>query len=314
MVKLFGNFNVMIKRTLCIESPCHLKCSNLQLVVSYKHIKGLEDRADKTVPIEDIGILVLEHPQITITHFLLDSLVANNVAVVTCNNTHHPSGLLMPLESNTLQSERFRAQIDATEPLKKQLWQQTIKAKITNQAAVLQQYNINHKQLTNLANDVKSGDANNAEATAAAYYWQHLFPAAWQFVRHREGPPPNNLLNYGYAIIRASMARALVGAGLLPTLGIFHKNKYNAYCLADDMMEPYRPFVDAIVRGIINQTSQVQTLTPQFKNTLLSLPTLDVTINNDKSPLMIAMQRTAASLAKCYYGEQRKIVYPTFTK
>jgi CRISPR-associated protein Cas1 len=300
----------MIKRTLCIESPCFLKCSNEQLVVSYSNVKGLEDRADRTVPIEDIGMLVLEHQQISITHYLLDKLVANNVAVITCNNTHHPTGLLMPLESNTLQSERFRAQVDATEPLKKQLWQQTVKAKITNQAAVLNKWNIKHKLLINLADDVKSGDTGNCEATAAAFYWQNIMPIAWQFFRRREGPPPNNLLNYGYAIVRACMARAIVGAGLLPTLGIFHRNRYNAYCLADDIMEPYRPFVDIIVRGIIDETSHVESLTPEFKNRLLKIPTVDVLMNGEKSPLMVAMGRTAASLAKCYAGEQRKILYP----
>jgi CRISPR-associated protein Cas1 len=136
-------------------------------------------------------------------------------------------------------------------------------------------------------------------------------PIAWQFFRKREGPPPNNLLNYGYAIVRATMARAIVGAGLLPTLGIFHRNRYNAYCLADDIMEPYRPFVDIIVRSIIDETSHVETLTAELKNKLLQIPTVDVLMNEEKSPLMVAMQRTAASLAKCYAGEQRKILYPT---
>ena len=300
----------MIKRTLCIETPCHLKCNNQQLVVSYSHIKGLEDRADKTVPIEDIGMLVLEHQQITITHYLLDKLLANNVALVTCNDTHHPTGLLLPLESHTLQSERFRAQIAATEPLKKQLWQQTVKSKISNQAAVFKKWNLPHQQLINLSTSVKSGDADNNEAVAAAYYWQRLLPPAWQFFRNREGPPPNNLLNYGYAIIRAGMARAIVGAGLLPTLGIFHRNRYNAYCLADDIMEPYRPFVDMIVRSIIDKTSVVDHLTPDIKVQLLKIPTIDVLLEEDTSPLMIAMQRTATSLARCYAGEHRKLLYP----
>ena len=152
---------------------------------------------------------------------------------------------------------------------------------------------------------------DNGEAVAAAYYWQNLLPAAWQFYRRREGPPPNNLLNYGYAIVRAGMARAIVGAGLLPTLGIFHRNRYNAFCLADDMMEPYRPFVDLIVRSIIDKTSNVDTITPELKAQLLKIPTVDVFLYDDTSPLMIAMQRTAASLAKCYMGEQRKILYPT---
>lgn len=300
----------MIKRTLCIESPCHLHCQNEQLVVSYARVKGMEEVPDKTVPIEDIGMLLLEHQQITITHYLLDKLAANNSAVITCNGQHHPSGLLMPLEGHTLQSERFRFQIEATEPLKKQLWQQTIKAKIHNQAMVLEKWQLPNQLMLNLKQTVKSGDSDNHEAQASAYYWKHLFPPAWQFFRHREGPPPNNLLNYGYAIIRATMARALAGAGLLPALGIFHRNRYNAYCLADDIMEPYRPFVDVIVRGIIDQTSHITELNRDLKNQLLKLPTLDVEIEDEKSPLFVATQRTAASLAKCFAGQQRKIAYP----
>jgi CRISPR-associated protein Cas1 len=302
----------MIKRTICIENPCHLKCRNDQLVVSYEHIKGYGDRAEKTVPIEDIGMLILEHQQITLSHYLLDKLIANNTAVITSNETHHPSGLFLSLESHTLQSERFAAQIEATEPLKKQLWQQTVKAKITNQAAVLERWKIANSYLKNAAQSVKSGDADNNEAKAAAYYWSHLFPGAWQFFRKREGPPPNNLLNYGYAIIRASMARALAGAGLLPTLGIYHRNRYNAYCLADDIMEPYRPFVDVVVRSIVDTTSAVDALTPGLKVQLLKLPSTDVLLDEETSPLMVAMQRTATSLAKCYSGEQRKILYPYF--
>jgi len=166
--------------------------------------------------------------------------------------------------------------------------------------------------MLNAAANVKSGDSDNDEAKAAAYYWSHLFPPAWQFFRKREGPPPNNLLNYGYAILRATVARAIAGAGLLPTLGIFHRNRYNAYCLADDIMEPYRPFVDVIVRSIIDKTSAVDALSKEHKVQLLALPTIDVMLNKETSPLMIAAQRTAASLAQCYAGEQRKILYPAF--
>jgi CRISP-associated protein Cas1 len=301
----------MIKRTICIQTPCHLKCNNNQLVLSYSHVKGLEDRADKTVPIEDIGVLILEHQQITLTHYLLDALVNNNVAVITCNDTHHPTGMLLPLEGNTVQSERFRYQIDASAPLKKQLWQQTVAAKITNQAAVFKHWNIKNKLLLNLADAVKSGDTDNVEGTAAVHYWQNLFPPAWLFYRKREGLPPNNLLNYGYAIIRAAMARAIVGAGLLPTLGIFHRNRYNAYCLADDIMEPYRPFVDMVVRTIVNETSHVETLTQDFKVRLLKVLETDVLLDGNKSPLLVAMERTATSLVRCYAGEQRKVLYPT---
>ncbi len=300
----------MIKRTVCISTPCLLRYQDDQMKVKYDHVKGYEHLPEKSVPIEDIGVLVLEHQQITLTHYLLDKLVQNNTAVITCDQKMHPSGMLLNLEGNTIQSERFRAQIEATEPLKKQLWQQTVQAKIANQAAVLDQWAINSNRLKTLQKTVKSGDTDNHEAQAAAYYWSHLFPEIWQFFRKREGPPPNNLLNYGYAILRAMVARAIVGSGLLPTLGIFHRNRYNAFCLADDIMEPYRPFVDVIVRKIIDETSAVDNLTQELKAKLLWLPAADVLIDGNKSPLMVATQRTAASLARCFAGEQRKIIYP----
>ena len=300
----------MIKRTLCISTPCLLRFQDGQMKVQYSHVKGYEELPEKSVPIEDIGVLLLEHQQITITHYLLDKLVQNNIAVITCNEKMHPTGMLLNLEGNTIQSERFRAQIEATEPLKKQLWQQTVQAKINNQAAVLSQWKIKNAYLLNLKKGVKSGDTNNYEAQAAAYYWKNLFPDAWQFFRKREGPPPNNLLNYGYAILRAMVARAIVGSGLLPTLGIFHRNRYNAYCLADDIMEPYRPFVDVIVRSIVDETSAVDVLTQPLKIKLLNLPAVDVQMDGNTSPLMVATQRTAASLARCFAGEQRKILYP----
>jgi len=301
----------MIKRTICIENPAHLKCRNDQLVVSFNGIKGMEAVPEKTAPIEDIGILVLEHQQITISHYLLDRLLQNNAALVTCNATHHPSGMLLNLDGNTVQSERFRAQIEASEPLKKQLWQQTVKAKIFNQAKLLGKYNIPAEMLKTYSQTVRSGDADNNEAKAAAYYWKNLFPPAWMFYRKRDGAPPNNLLNYGYAILRACVARALVGSGLLPTLGIFHRSRYNAFCLADDIMEPYRPFVDAVVRSIIDKTSHVETLTQEFKVQLLKIPATDVLLEDETSPLLVAVQRTAASLARCFLGEEKKLLYPT---
>lgn len=308
----------MIKRTLCIESPAHLKCRNDQLVVSFIGIKGMparsgtdgEDVPEKTVPVEDIGILILEHHQITISHYLLDRLLLNNTAVVTCNATHHPTGMFLNLDGNTLQSERFRAQVNAAEPLKKQIWQQTVKAKITNQANLLVKYNVPAETLKRYSENVRSGDADNNEAKAAAYYWKNLFPPAWLFYRKRDGAPPNNLLNYGYAILRAAIARALVGSGLLPTLGVFHRNRYNAYCLADDIMEPYRPFVDAVVRGIVDETSHVEALTTELKVQLLKIPAMDVKIEDGRSPLLVAVQRTTASLAKFFMGETKKVIYP----
>ena len=220
--------------------------------------------------------------------------------------------MLLNLDGHTLQSQRYKAQIEATIPLKKQLWQQTVMAKIENQAALLRRESTEYKLMNTYARKVKSGDSTNNEAKAAAYYWKRLFPDFLQFTRYREGPPPNNLLNYGYSILRAIVARSLVGSGLLPTLGIFHRNQYNAYCLADDLMEPYRPFVDNIVCNIVRMNGKFLEMTPAMKKDLLSIPVIDVTIENRKSPLMIAVQRTTASLAKCFEGSARKLVYPEF--
>lgn len=295
----------MIKRTLYFGNPAYLKTRQEQLLVE------LEDDGEvKTIPIEDIGLIVLDNQQITITQSVLAKLLCNNTAVVTCDQTHHPVGLLLNLDGHTLQSQKFKAQIEATVPLKKQLWQQTVSAKIWNQAQLLKTQREDPKFLMELSRNVKSGDSENAEATAASHYWKKVFPDFLSFKREREGKPPNNLLNYGYAILRAIVARSLVGSGLLPTLGIFHRNQYNAYCLADDIMEPYRPYVDKVVCEIIRMNGQFLELGPGFKKQLLGIPAMDVVIGDQKSPLMNAVQRTSASLVKCFEGSQRKILYP----
>ena len=295
----------MIKRTLYFGNPAYLKTANEQLVIEM-HDSG----ETKAAPIEDIGILILDHQQITITQALLAKLLANNTAVITCNHTHHPTGLMLNLDGNSLQSQHFQAQIEASVPLKKQLWQQTISAKIQNQAALLALQREENKLLLNYAATVKSGDSENHEAKAAAYYWKRIFPDFLEFRRDREGAPPNNLLNYGYALLRALVARNLVASGLLPTLGIHHRNQYNAYCLADDIMEPYRPYVDKVVCQIIRGNGRFLEMTPSMKKDLLAIPAMDVIIDEQKSPLMIAVQRTTASLVKCFEGKARKLLYP----
>lgn len=339
----------MIKRTLYFGNPAYLSMRNAQLVIHLPDANGMDDRTDNnTIPIEDIGIVLLDHKQITITHGLLEALLANNAAVITCDSNRMPVGLLLPLSGNTTQSERFQAQIDASQPLTKQLWQQTIQSKIENQAYVLgTTRQVVVKNMLAWVDIVKSGDSNNLEARAAAYYWANMFPLIPEFRRGREGVPPNNLLNYGYAILRAVVARSLMASGLLPTLGIHHHNRYNAYCLADDIMEPYRPFVDKLVVEItdnllkdnphsVNKFQQrspsydiaanelpvyetietkdksIYELSKEIKAKLLTIPVLDVMINNQRSPLMIAVGLTTASLAKCYLGESRKILYPSF--
>jgi CRISPR-associated protein Cas1 len=295
----------MIKRTLYFGNPAYLKTKDEQLVFESTDTGEL-----KIVPIEDIGVLILDHQQITISQALIAKLLFNNVALITCDNSHHPTGLLLNLDGNTLQSAKFQAQIEATAPLKKQLWQQTVSCKINNQAAMLESVRVAAKNMRNWAAEVKSGDSENHEAVAAAYYWKNIFPIFPAFKRERFGQPPNNLLNYGYAILRAVVARNIVASGMLPTLGIFHKNQYNAYCLADDIMEPYRPFVDKVVVNIVNLNGNFLELTPSMKKDLQNIPAMDVMINEEKSPLMVAVQKTTASLAKCFEGKQRKILYP----
>lgn len=308
----------MIKRTLCFNNPAYLSLKNEQLVIKLPQVEKNDELPDtfkadavKTIPIEDIGVVVLDNKQITITQGLMEALLDNNCAVITCDKSHLPVGLFLPLCGNTILNERFRQQLDALLPLKKQLWQQTVQAKIGNQAAVLKKYrDVEIGNMLKWKSDVRSGDPDNLEGRAAAYYWKNMFPEVEDFTRDRDGVSPNNLLNYGYAILRAVVARSLVASGLLPTLGIHHHNRYNAYCLADDIMEPYRPYVDELVVGYTDEYGYPDELTPDIKRVMLSIPVLDVRINGQRSPLMLAAGQTAASLARCFSGENRKLVYP----
>ena len=308
----------MIKRVLCFENPARLSLRLEQIVVELTAVVNnpnvpeiAQKMGTKTIPIEDVGVVVLDNRQITITHALIDALLENNCAIITCNEKHLPVGLMLPLDGHNLQNERFREQINASEPLKKQMWQQTVTAKILGQAHVLGTQHIEHNNMLKWAKDVRSGDTDNMEARAAAYYWRNVF-GDQDFIRAQEGLPPNNLLNYGYSIVRAMMARALVAAGLLPTLGIHHHNRYNAYCLADDIMEPYRPFVDEMVLTMIKQGMVGEDITTAQKIQLLGLCTADVHIEGHRRPMMLAIQTTAQSVQKCYSGEARKIIYPNW--
>jgi CRISPR-associated protein Cas1 len=308
----------MIKKTLYFGNPAYLSLKSEQLVIKLPEVEkndalpeSFKRNSEKSLPVEDLGVVVLDHKQITITHGLIEKLLDNNVAIITCDNRRMPVGLMLPLCGNTTQNERFRDQLSASEPLKKQLWQQTIKAKIANQAEVLSRYrSCNIRNMTRWANEVRSGDPDNFEARAAAYYWSEAFPKVENFTRDREGVVPNNLLNYGYAILRAITARALVSSGLLPTLGIQHHNRYNAYCLADDIMEPYRPFVDQVVFEMADKENIPEELTIEHKAQLLRIPDMDVMINGRMSPLMLAVAQTTASLYQCFDGSTRKIKYP----
>lgn len=331
----------MIKRTLYFGNPAYLSFKDSQLVIKLPEVvkndtlpKVFKTSAIKTIPIEDIGIVVLDNYQITITQGLLAALSENNAVIINCDFKHLPFSITLPMAAHNSYTEKLRFQIEASVPLKKNLWQQTIVAKINNQAALLEKIGIDAARMHYLAGIVKSGDIENCEGRAAAYYWKVIFEGDSEkdnatqcrgdlesyrqlnkgdsFKRHRYGEPPNNLLNYGYAILRGVVARSLVASGLLTALGIHHRNKYNAYCLADDIMEPYRPLVDELVLQIASEEDDLEKLTPAIKRKLLQIPAIDIFIDGQKSPLMVGMKRTTASLMQCFEGESRKLIYPEF--
>ncbi|WP_026715504.1 type II CRISPR-associated endonuclease Cas1 [Flavobacterium daejeonense] len=290
----------MLKKTILIENKTSLSTKNQQLVLK-------TELKEKTIPIEDIGFLVLDHPEIYISIPSMNLLVENNTSVIICNKNHLPNGMFLNLNSHHIQQEIFKNQINASLPLKKQLWQQTITEKITNQGILLQKITSKKNNFDFLASKVLSGDSSNMEGVAANFYWKVFFEQ--DFKRERFGDYPNNFLNYGYAILRAATARALSGSGLLNTLGIHHKSKYNAFALADDIMEPFRPIVDEKVAEIM-QNFDNQELNTTIKSELLQLLTRTVYFKDEKSPLMVALQKTASSLQQCYTGERKKIKYP----
>jgi len=280
----------------------------MQMKISFSEEENLEDG---TIPIEDIGLIILDNPYITISNALIMALNNNNTAVLSCDSSHLPYGLMLPMFSHHAFTEKLHSQLQASQPLLKNLWQQTVIAKIENQKALLVKQGIDTKKMDFLLSEVRSGDPGNVEARAAAYYWDNIFGPK-MFLRYRFGEPPNNLLNYGYAVLRAIIARSLVSSGLFPSIGIHHRNKYNPYCLADDIMEPYRPFVDELVLLIAKENPELEELTPDIKKQLLQIPVTDIIIDGKSSPLMVGCQRTTASLASCFEGSSRKILFPEF--
>lgn len=295
----------MLKRTLFFGNPYHLHSRMGQMVIDDK-----TTGETRTAPIEDLGFVVFEHPQITFSQGLMQLMLKNNVAVIFCDEKYLPGGILLNLDGHQLQTARFRSQLSATEPLKKGLWKQTVQLKIRNQAAMLESEGIDGSALIQKAKAVKSGDPSNEEAKAAAVYWRRLM--GQDFRRERFGEWPNPLLNYGYAILRAGVARALSGSGLHPTLGIFHRNQYNSFCLADDIMEPYRPFVDRLVVDYMKHNEPLTELDQKAKGHMLGVLSMDTTIGKRKRPLMLALSETTSSLAACYEGEKKKLKYASF--
>ena len=290
----------MIKRTILIENKSSLSTKNIQLVIK-------SEIRESSIPIEDIGFLVLDHPEIYLSIPAMNLIIENNSAIIICSNNHLPNGMFLNLNSHHIQQEIFKNQIEASVPLKKQLWQQTIVEKITNQGLLLAKITQQKNAFDFLASKVLSGDTTNMEGVAAQQYWKCFFEL--DFKRERFGDYPNNFLNYGYAILRAATARALSGSGLLNTLGIHHKSKYNAFALADDIMEPFRPIVDEKVYQIMQRYDE-QELNTLLKSELLQILTRTVYFKEEKSPLMVGLQKTASSLQQCFTGQRKKIKYP----
>ena len=294
----------MLYRSIYIGNPAYLKLKDKQLKVTNPETK--EEKG--SVPIEDIGLVMLDHYQITLSHQLIQELMKNNVILISCDERHLPLAGMLPFSGNTLFSERVKAQIEASEPLKKQLWKQTIECKILNQLKVLEQLGKYATPMYEYLKNVKSGDTTNMEGIAAQHYWKHLIEG--DFLRDRFGDGPNPFFNFGYGVLLSIIARALVDTGLLLVLGIFHRNKYNPYCLASDIMEPYRPIVDLLVRKWLQLHPEKQSLDKESKTFLLQIATQDVNIEKLVRPLMVGVKMTASSLLKCYTGEKRQISYP----
>jgi CRISPR-associated protein Cas1 len=294
----------MIKKIVEVSSgPTRLSVAHRQLVVAR------EEHPPASVACEDIGVLIVDNPAVSYTHGVFTALLDHGAAVVLCGGDHHPAGLLMPLAGNAVQNERYRAQIEAPVPLKKRLWQALVETKLRQQGAVLAWATGKDMGLSAIAERVRSGDPDNLEGQGAQRYWPNLLGSG--FRRHREGRPPNNWLNYGYMVLRAGMARALVGSGLMPTLGIHHHNRYNAFCLADDAMEPYRPFVDWRVVGLLRERGGPSAdLDREAKRSILSLFQETVLVGGRRAPLMLALQSTAASLAESFANGDAALALP----
>ncbi len=299
----------MIKRTLVFASPGTLRLHLCQLLW-----RG-EDGREASVPIEDIGFILIESPLITISSALLQALSVHCVATVFCDSAHLPSGYLLPQTSHSLANRILKDQIAFSEARAQMLWRQIVVAKILNQASVIQAVDPDLAHfLRGLARSVRKGDQGNVEAQAARAYFSVAFSEHVPgFHRTRHGEAPNAALNYGYAILRAAIARALVASGLNPTLGLFHRNQYNHFALADDLIEPYRPFVDALVLDNLpafTEVSEMDTLIPENKRLLLSVLTMDTLIGKMKRPLMNAISQTTASLAQVMSGETKELDLP----
>lgn len=299
----------MIKRTIEIsQQSVHLSVRLDQLLVQ-PHDAPPEQT--KSIPCEDIGIVLVDHGRTTYSHHALATLVEHDAVVIVCGSDHHPVGVLMPLADHTQVVWRINDQLSISKPLKKQLWKQIVQAKILAQASNLDAQSPACRRLCAMVNEVRSGDTSNVESQAARLYWSvWLGPdIAFKRDRNRTAPAPNNMLNYGYSVMRAAVARAIVAAGMLPMIGIHHSNRSNAFCLADDLLEPLRPIIDRRVRELFVQSNRTE-LDQPTKAGLLETLTWRVETAGETGPLFVALHRYVASLVKCFQGETDQLSIP----
>jgi CRISPR-associated protein Cas1 len=282
----------MSGRTIEITSPARLSLKHRQLVIAR------EDGTAPSVPLEDLGLLIVDQPQVTYTHAVMAALAEAKVAIVLCGADHMPAAVLLPYAANALAGERLRAQLACPKPLAKRLWQAMIACKLRRQADLLVRATGEHAALRAMADRVRSGDPDNLEAQGAQRYWPRLLGE--KFRRDRGGDAPNHLLNYGYAVLRAATARAVVGAGLLAGLGVFHSNRGDAFALASDLMEPFRPFVDGIVWELVQAGLAEGDLDRTRKAHLLAVLNIGVAMDSQAMPLSLALHRAAATLAESF--------------
>lgn len=295
----------MIGKTVEFSTPgTRLSVAHRQLVVERP------DLPTTTLPIEDLGVVIVDDVRATYTQSVFLSLLEAGAAVLVTGRDHLPAGMMLPLDAHHVQTERHRAQVEASGPVRKRAWQAIVRAKIQQQAAVLSHFTGHHGGLLPMARRVRSGDPDNLEAQAAQRYWPRLFGKSFRRDRGAEGV--NALLNYGYMVVRAAVARAVVAAGLLPSLGVHHRHRGNPFCLADDLLEPYRPYVDWRVRGMTRESSgpAFDLSRRETRGALLSLFNETVRVGDRREPLLLALHTSAASLCRTLTGGDRTLSLP----
>jgi len=295
----------MIRKTVEFSTPgTRLSVTHRQLLVERPN------HPKTTLPIEDLGVVIVDDARATYTQAVFLELLAAGATVMVTGRDHLPAGMMLPLDAHHVQTERHNAQVEASEPVKKRTWQALVRAKISQQAAVLAHFTGDHGGLVPMSRRVRSGDPNNLEAQAAQRYWPRLFGR--EFRRDRDADGVNALLNYGYAVVRAATARAIVASGLIPSLGVFHRNRGNPFCLADDLLEPYRPYVDWRAKLLVDEhEGTAPNLSDQTtRAALLSLFNEMVLVSGRRMPLLLALNASAASLCRALTGGDRALALP----